>query len=340
VAADTRALDVLSDILALLRLHGEVLCWSELSAPWGLSFAPDDALFFHVIERGTCLLERANSSETFELSGGDLVVLPQGCGHRLVDSRGSRVVPVTRLVDPASGLPGRLRYGGGGAATRILCGRFRFDDPLRLARLPGLPSILHVPGSRGQPPPWLELTMRFLTTEVQSAAPGRDITLSRLVDLLFVQTIRYWLAHEDGHPLGWVRALRDPRIGAALALMHAHPERPWEVEALAAEVGMSRSSFAQRFVELIGEPPTRYLTRVRVQCAARLLQVPGATVAQTAERVGYDSEAAFSRAFKRYMRVAPTAFRAQGAPTAPRASRPQDARAPGPRRPRAPSRAE
>jgi AraC-like DNA-binding protein len=133
--------------------------------------------------------------------------------------------------------------------------------------------------------------------------------MSRLVDLLFVQTLRHWLTTSQEQPVGWLGALRDPRVGAALALLHENPETAWDVETLASKVGMSRSSFATRFVELVGEPPSKYLTRWRVHLAARLLRAPGATIAQTAERVGYDSEAAFSRAFKRYMRSAPAAFR-------------------------------
>jgi AraC-like DNA-binding protein len=303
------ALDILSDVLGLLRLRGEVICWTQLSAPWGLSFAPDEALFFHVVEQGTCLVELVGSKDRLKVSGGDLVVLPEGCGHRLVDSRGSRVVPVMSVVDPSKGLPGRLRYGGGGAETRILCGRFRFDERLRVATLPALPRVLHVPGSRGKPPEWLALILRFLKAETQNSAPGRDIAMSRLVDLLFVQTIRHWLALNDEHPLGWVGALRDERIGAALARMHTRPEHPWDVETLAAEVGMSRSSFAQRFVDLVGEPPNKYLTRWRVHYAARLLRSPGQSIAQTAQSVGYDSEAAFSRTFRRYMHLPPAAFR-------------------------------
>jgi AraC family transcriptional regulator, alkane utilization regulator len=306
---DAPGLDILSDVLGLLRLRGEVVCWTRLSAPWGLSFAPEESLFFHVIERGTCLVQLSGSKDSLRVSGGDLVVLPEGCGHRLVDSRGSRVVPVMSVVDPKTRLPGQLRYGGGGAETRVLCGKFRFDERLRVATMPALPKLLHVPGSRGKPPEWLALTLRFLRAETRSSAPGRDIAMSRLIDLLFVQAIRHWLGENDKHPLGWIGALRDKRIGLALASIHARPELRWDVETLAGKAGMSRSSFAQRFVELIGEPPSQYLTRWRVHYAAGLLKSREVTIAQAAARVGYHSEAAFSRAFKRYMSLPPSAFR-------------------------------
>jgi len=306
---EARALDVLSDVLGLLRLRGEVLCRTELSAPWGLRFDSDEA-YFHVIERGICWLQAGASEEPIEVTGGDLVVLPHGRGHRLFDAAGSRVVPIMSVLGPRREQPtGLMRFGGGGAETHLLCGRFRFDAQLAMSTLSGLPTVLHIPGASGRPPEWLELTMRFLASEARSAAPGREIAMSRLVDLLFVQTIRHWLSMHDERPLGWIGALRDPRIGSALTAMHANPERPWDVHTLAAEVGMSRSSFAQRFVELVGEPPNKYLTRWRVSLAARLLQAPGASIVRIAERVGYESEAAFSRAFKRYMHVAPAAFR-------------------------------
>ena len=308
---DERALDVLSDIVGLLRLRGEVLCQSELSAPWGLAFSPSE-VHFHVIERGRCFLQVGSSGQPLEIAGGDLVVLPHGRGHRLFDVVGSRTVPIMSVLKADRPRPtGFLRFGGGGAKTQILCGRFQFDTRLAKSALLGLPPVLHLKNSSGRAPEWLELTMRFLVAEARSTAPGRQIAMSRLVDLLFIQTIRYWLSANDFQPLGWIGALRDPRIGSALTLIHANPERPWDVRTLAAEIGMSRSSFAQRFVELVGEPPRKYLTRLRVHLAARLLQVPGATILNTAAQVGYESEAAFSRVFKRYMRMAPAAFRAR-----------------------------
>ena len=315
---EERALDVLSDVLGLLRLRGQVYCRTELSAPWGLSFTSEQAQF-HVVERGSCLLRPDGSREMIAVAEGDLVVLPHGRGHRLLDAPGSSAVPIKVAVGgQREGPLSPIRYGGGGARTDLVCGRFGFDLRLAGTILAGLPPVLHVQGSRGQPPEWLELTIRFLRAEARSTAPGRSVALARLVDLLFVEAIRHWIATSDARPTGWMGALRDPRIGAALVQMHSRPEHDWDVETLAAEVGMSRSSFAQHFVELVGEPPSKYLTRWRMYLAARLLRVPGTTVAQVADRVGYESEAAFSRVFKRYMRVPPAAFREESAGHSPR----------------------
>ncbi len=196
-----------------------------------------------------------------------------------------------------------------GRRPPFLCGRYHFDAGFASSVLAGLPPLIHVPGAGGRPIEWLDLTIRFLASEAHSSAPGRGIALSRLMDLLFVEAIRYWLVTSEEQRRGWVGALKDPRIGAALVRIHEQPGRAWDVEALAAEVAMSRSSFAQRFVELVGEPPSKYLTRWRIQGAARLLLAPGMTIAQAAKQVGYDSEAAVSRVFKRYIHVSPAAFR-------------------------------
>src|SRR5215469_4713655 len=306
---EERALDVLSDVLGLLRLRGQVYCRTQLTAPWGLIFSADQAQF-HVVERGSFLLQPDGSRETIAVSEGDLVLLPHGRGHRLLSSPDSKAVPIKVAIGvQREGPLTPITYGGGGARTDLVCGRFGFDLRLAGSILAGLPPVLHIRGSQGRPVEWLELIVRFLRAEARSATPGRNVALARLVDLLFVEAIRHWLATSDARPTGWMGALRDPRIGVALVRMHAEPQRDWDMESLATEVGMSRSSFAQHFGDLVGEPPSKYLTRWRMYLAARLLRVPGTTVGQVANRVGYDSEAAFSRVFKRYMRVAPAAFR-------------------------------
>src|SRR6516225_6550911 len=228
---DPLALDVLSDALGFLRLRGEVLCWSDLSAPWALGFEPDDTLFFHIVEHGQCLVHLPGTGWT-RVSSGDLVVLPAARGHVLASSEASRVVPVMSLVAAEVRLPGRLRYGGGGAKTRVLCGRFRFDGRLAAGLLDAFPSVLVVRGSGGRAPEWLRLTTGLLAAEGHSDAPGRSTALSHLVDLLFVLAVRHWLSRETELPPGWISALRDPRIAVALSRFHALPAAPWSVPSL------------------------------------------------------------------------------------------------------------
>jgi AraC-like DNA-binding protein len=172
-----------------------------------------------------------------------------------------------------------------------------------------LPPVLHVKGDAGTTVRWLEANLQFVASEMASGEPGFETIVSRLADILVVQAVRAHLAQSGGGCKGWLRALIDPQIGRALSLIHEKPEDDWTVESLASKVGMSRSAFAARFAQLVEEPPLTYLTRWRMQKASRLLETSQAGVAEVAKRVGYDAEAAFSKAFKRWTGVAPGAYR-------------------------------
>jgi AraC-like DNA-binding protein len=204
---------------------------------------------------------------------------------------------------------GRLRWGGGGAETHLICGSFRLEEVSRGALVPLLPSVIHVPGQAGRALEWLDLSLRALEAELHQPSPGTELAVSRLVDLIFVHVVRYWLERQPAGAAGWLGATRDPQIGAALARMHAEPERAWTAEALARGVGMSRSAFGSRFAALVGEPPLRHLSRWRVQLAAMLLRGGALRTHEIAARVGYRTEAAFSRTFKRFAGQAPQVFR-------------------------------
>jgi AraC-like DNA-binding protein len=299
--------DVLSDVLGLLSLRGEVFCRTELSAPWGM-FLSRHSAHFHVIERGSVWFQLEKAKRPFETVAGDLVVLPHGHGHRMMDRPGRKAVPLEQIL-PQQTTPSLLRYGGGGAATHVICGTFRIGGLIADSMMAVLPAVIHVPGASARHFAWLDLLLRLLAEESQSTAPGSRFATSRMVDLLLVLVVRYWLAEQPQPRGGWLAGLRDQRIAAALAHMHGAPERAWDVVGLASAVGMSRSSFTERFTTIVGESPLQYLTRWRVQLAARWLEAPGATVGEVAERVGYRSEAAFSRVFKRHLGAAPTLYR-------------------------------
>jgi AraC-like DNA-binding protein len=190
----------------------------------------------------------------------------------------------------------------------MVCGSFSFAVPDGLPLLALLPELLRLRGD-GAPRGWLEPTLRMLAEEARQRRAGGTIVTSRLTDVLFVQVVRAWLDAQPAPAGNWLAALRDPRIGAALARIHGRPEHPWSVAELAAEVGMSRSPFAARFAALAGDPPLAYLARWRAQVAARLLRETSLALGAVADRVGYESEAAFSRAFRRAMGVAPGAYR-------------------------------
>lgn len=197
-----------------------------------------------------------------------------------------------------------LRHGGGGSRTDMVCGAVRFDHPAARTVVDLLPAILHIPASPlGDR---LQTVLRLMAAEVEELRPGGEAVVTRLADVLVVQAIRSWL---DTARTGWLGALHDPQIGRALALVHRDPARDWTVASLAAQLPMSRSAFAARFTALVGEPAMQYVTRWRMHMAIDGLQGGDATVSEMAGRLGYRSEAAFSRAFKRVVGVAPGSVR-------------------------------
>jgi AraC-like DNA-binding protein len=304
---------VLTVVMDALRLRGRVFCRSELRAPWGLSLPRSDFAHFHAIERGGAWL-RIAGREPLALAGGDLVVVPHGTGHTLTDSLGSRARPLAEMV-PAGVEAGCavMRGGGEGAETRLVCGSFRFErrDAHPLVEL--LPAVIHLRPAETPAAEWLTATLCFLAWETREARPGTETIVSRLTDVIFVQVLRAWLESLPEGRGGWLGALRDRQIGAALAHVHRAPERPWTNAALAAAVGMSRSRFAARFSALVGEPPLAYLSRWRLETAAGLLLDGTLGLGEIAARVGYESEAAFSKAFRRRFGAPPGAFRRRAA---------------------------
>jgi len=294
-----RVSDPLSDVLDMLQLRGEVFGRSELVAPWGVAF-PEGIARFHLVERGSTWLRATGATRPIEISAGDLVMLANGTGHALTSTPDANGIT---LQDPFSDCPEGevVRIGRGEPQTTLVCGTFSLDLVASKALLAALPPVLVVAGSEGRPSEELESTLRFFSKEALSRVPGHALAASRLVDLLLVQAIRSWLQSQPLEQASWLGGLRDARIATALSEIHAAPERSWTVNELATAAGMSRSPFAARFTALVGEPPLKYLTRWRMQLATRLLRGGDFTVAEVAERVGYDSEAAFSRAFKRWM---------------------------------------
>jgi AraC family transcriptional regulator, alkane utilization regulator len=304
-------MDVLTDVLNSLRLRSTLYCRSELCAPWGLYFGPTQVATFHVIDHGNCWLRLDGQAELTSLAGGDLIVLPHGCGHLISDQPDS---PAQAMIQLDRDVPRECqvrRYAGGGTHTTLLCGLFDFEHADSHPLLAWLPPLVHIKGVQGRAVPWLDTTLKFLASEAGSQRPGAETIVRRLTDVLFVQAIRAWVEQEADGSHSWVQALQDRDIGAALQLMHSKPAYPWTVARLAAEVALSRSTFASRFRALVGESPLHYLTRWRMQTAAQLLHSGSCGVLDVAQRVGYESEVAFSKAFKRTMGVSPGVFRRQ-----------------------------
>jgi AraC family transcriptional regulator, alkane utilization regulator len=306
--------DVVSEVLRSVRVRSTVWCRSELRAPWGFGTDAHGSAAFHVVTAGRCWLQVEGDGAQRELAAGDLVVLPTGRRHWLRDDPATPAPGLDRLLasHPLDGRR-RLRAGGRGPRTALLCGGFALEDTGTRPLLEALPPVIHVQGVRGRPLPWVAATLRLLSTEVGATAPGSEAVVSRLADALLAQALRVAVAGppDAGNGAQAPGALRDPQIAAAVRLIHSQPQRPWTVGQLAAEVALSRSAFAARFHQLVGEPPMRYLIRARLGHAAGLLHSTDSSLAEIARRTGYGSEFSFSRAFKRVFGVPPGAYRGQ-----------------------------
>ena len=309
-------MDVLTDVLQTVRVKTACYGRLEAGAPWGIRVPGDDDAKFHVVLAGSCRLEVADA-EPLELRSGDLVALPHGHEHVLRDGSDSMVINLQSVLScNAEGGNGeharQLRVGGSGPVTTLVSGCISFEDRRNNPLLAVLPPVIPLLGEAGRAVPWLESTLQFIACEASSRRPGAQTVISRLADILFIQIVRGHLAalgeaSDDGP--GWLGALAEPQIGAALSLVHQRPEQSWTVASLAQRVGMSRSAFASRFTRLVGEPPLHYVTRWRMQKAAGLLREGRSTLAEIAEQVGYESETAFSKAFKRAVGSSPGAYR-------------------------------
>ena len=314
-------LDVLSEVLRTIHVTGATFFSAEFRAPWGFTSPRADALaamaqdadvhlvLFHLVLEGHATARVEGGSEV-QLNAGDVVAFPQGDAHRVWEGRPARWYDTT--PDAHRALAGDLqvtRRAVDGAATRFVCGYFSCERWAADVVFAGLPPVLTVSLRDGGHRGWIEEAIQFLAAEAASDHAGRVALLARLSEALFVETLRRWMTSLPADQRGWLAGARDEVVGRALALVHKDPDRKWTLDTLAHAVGASRSRLADRFVQYLGEAPMAYLTRWRLQLGARLLQTTRLSVLGVAARVGYDSEAAFNRAFRRAYGQPPGRFR-------------------------------
>lgn len=301
--------DVLSDILTSIHLGGGVHFRCEMSAPWGMAIPKTSAAEFHVIVRGSCWLRVEGRDEPIALQGGDVVAFLHGGAHGLVDAPEREATSAAEILEGQSLENfGPVIHGGGGRPASILCGYFEFDRDSLHPLVAALPPFIHLRGTESADLAWLQTSLNFMIQEAMAAKPGAEAIVTRLAGVLFVQIVRAYIAQSSSPP-AMLAALADRQIGTALALMHEEPARAWTLESLAHGAGMSRSALAARFHELVGDTPMKYLTMWRIQRARQLLGQTALSTAAIAERVGYQSEGAFSKAFKKAMNRGPGAYR-------------------------------
>jgi AraC-like DNA-binding protein len=301
--------DPLGEALHFLRMSGAYYCRSELTAPWGISMPPMPGyLWFHVVTSGRLWLESGDEERGWIQLGG-LALVPHGDGHVLRSEPGAHAPGILDLEREAvSDRYEILRHGEGGAPTGLICGAVRFAHPAADNLIEILPRTIHIEASGSPRLEWMQSVLRLMASEAAELRPGGEAVITRLGDILVIQAIRAWMESDPAAQRGWLGALQDRHIGRAISRIHRDPARNWTVASLAKELAMSRSTFAARFTEVVGEPVMSYVARWRMQVAVAALK-EGATVAQLAHRLGYRSEAAFSRAFKRVIGVSPGAIR-------------------------------
>ncbi len=303
-------MDVLTDILAVTRLAGDVFWHTHAQPPWGLRFDPAPVVWFHIVAAGSCQLVPARG-RTLALGASDLVLLPHGAGHVLCDDPASPLISLEEFrayLASRRGLGGRKRPRDG-TGTELVCGNYTLASARTHPVLRLLPAIIRIPGREVMERSALQWTLALLLRELAERDVGSETAVSRLLDVLFVEVLRHWLDTAEGKQTGWLGALRDEPIGRALVLLHGSPERDWTVAGLAHAVGLSRAAFARRFTAKVGATPLGYLRDVRLERAARLLAETDEPLAAVAARVGYTSEFAFNRAFQRARGVPPGRFR-------------------------------
>ena len=305
--------DVLTTVLDALQFQGKVFCYTKLTAPWALRLKRKDYVHFHFFERGEAWVELEETGAETPVAGGDLVIVPHGIPHILRDDPKSKAVYVEELLPCRDVLT--LRHGGGGTETTTVCGAFTFGNHIGNPILPLLPDLIHVSHEQIKSAAWLEPMFQLLAHESQYPREGSGSIIGHLTGIIFVQAVRAWIESQPQGQGGWLGALRDKQISAALNLMHQKPEAHWTVARLAGEVGMSRSPFATKFNSLVGEPPLAYLTKWRMNLAAGYLRDDQLSIREIAERVGYESQASFTNAFKRGFSVAPREYRQKHKPS-------------------------
>lgn len=298
--------DPLGETLHSFRLEGVVYARSHLTAPWGVAMPPmPNCLMFHIVTTGECRLE-FDDGESALLRPGEFALIPRGEGHVIKHAKGARTVNFFDLpIERISPRYEVLTYGGGGEDTTLICGAVRIDHPAARDLVELLPSLIHIKTWDTPSAEWMHSTLRLMAAEATTRQPGGETIVTRLADILVIQAIRTWLVEHPESRIGWLGALSDERVGPALLLVHREPSKDWTVGSLAESVSMSRSAFSARFSELVGESAMQYVTRWRMHVAGTWLRDTDMTAAECGAKLGYNSEAAFSRAFKRVMGMPP-----------------------------------
>ena len=302
-------MDVLTDILNRVHLKGTLYCRSEPRSPWGMAISETKTAKFHVIRRGSCILNLQGSDhKPLYLNAGDIVLLPHGHAHCLMDSLKTPLIPLELYIKQCESRQA-IQPEDDSDGLILICGYFEFEGSGAHPLLSVLPNLIVVRSAQNRNRSWLESTLDLIDYESSANQPGAEIVIDRLTEALFIHVLRLHLADTFRGGPSWLSGLKDSQISQAIELIHSYPERRWTVETLGRSIGLSRTGFSNRFRELVGEPPLTYLTRWRMQIAADHLRESDLSLQEITEQVGYQAEAAFSKVFKKFWGIPPGAYR-------------------------------
>ncbi len=313
-------MDALSETLRVVQLVGAIFINARFTAPWCYQSPSADSaarllepcaeriVIFHMIMEGECFVEMGEQARV-RLTAGDVVIFPEGDAHRMASEPGLAPASGAGLDKVLSRRPRQLTYGGGGTETRLVCGYLACDARLARLLLAGLPSLLRVNVRGSNAGTWLEASLRYALVEARSPRPGGAGVLAKLAEVLFIEVLRLYMNERSEGRTGWLAGVGDRIVGAALTCLHRSPAHPWTLEELAREANTSRSVLAERFQNLMGHSPMQYLTQWRMLLAANLLRRSNVRLAQVAMEVGYQTDTAFSRAFRREFGLPPMSWR-------------------------------
>jgi AraC-like DNA-binding protein len=317
-------MDVLSDVLRSIRLEGALFLNGDMHAPWCFK-VPDGRdmaqllkpgaqrlAICHLVLQGDCWAQ-VEGGEPIRVHAGEVIAVPHGDSHLLGSGLHQAAVDVQHVVNPRAPELQRIRYGGNGERTVLVCSWFAYEGDAPNPVMANIPRLFTTPLRSRPAGPWIEQSVNFVLTDAASHTPGSEMVAAKVAEVLFAEVLRGYIESMPANNPGWLAGLRDPHVSRCLALMHNEPARNWTVDALAQETHVSRSVLADRFAELVGVPPMQYLTRWRMILAAGMLRKDQCNLARIAEGVGYESEAAFNRAFKREYGVPPGVWRHHGA---------------------------
>lgn len=299
-------MDVLGDILRIIRLSGSVYFNEAFCAPWGIAIEKNTRSAFHIVLEGEAWLQTASLPAPLKLSAGDILLFLKGARHSISDTPGSECYSGQQVIDAYQN--NQPLFDGDDKTFKIVCGYVEFDNSLLHPFLSHLPEFIHINADLKARFYWLDCIIQQVALESEIKRPGSDLLVDKFTEILFIQAIRTYIESKSEEE-NYLSALMDTQLSKALALIHAQPEKDWSINQLANHIGMSRSAFYVRFNEYIGMPPSTYLYEWRMLLAKQKIESTKKAMALIAEEVGYQSDSAFQKAFKRFFKFTPASLR-------------------------------